>query len=109
MIDETSREASSTISRAAIKLTAAAVFFTLPITGYLSQHTAHAATSEESVQEPSPQSEHQAAQSEHAAHQVPSKRPEQTSPGPTMTLAQVEQIAMQNNPTLGQAEGAIRA
>jgi cobalt-zinc-cadmium efflux system outer membrane protein len=110
MIDETPREASYTISRAAIKLTAAAVFFTLLISSYPSQRTAHAATSGQSVQETAPQSERPAAQSDHTLHQTPAAPATQIAPaGPVMTLADIERLAMQNNPTLAQAESAIRA
>lgn len=109
MIDETPREASFAVSRAAIRLTAAAVFFTLLIAGYLS-HTAHAAISGQSVQEMSPQSERSATQSEHTGPQTPKAQTTPSIPaGPAVTLAEVERIAMQNNPTLAQAEAAIRA
>lgn len=110
MIDETPREASYTISRAAIKLTAAAVFFTLLISSYLSQRTAHAARSGQSVQETSPQPERPATQSDHTVHQTPTAQAKQNIPaGPVMTLADIERLAVQNNPTLAQAESAIRA
>lgn len=109
MIAVMPREASFAVSRAAIRLTAAAVFFTLPFAGYLS-HTAHAATSGQSVQEASPQSERPVTESDHTRHQTPNAQATQNMPpGPAMTLAEVERIAMQNNPTLAQAEAAIRA
>lgn len=47
---------------------------------------------------------------EHAGHQMPGAPPAQNVPaGPVMTLAEMERMAMQNNPTLAQAEAAIRA
>jgi len=110
MIDETPREASYTITRVAIKLTAAAVFFTFLIAGYLSQRTANAAISGQTVQEVSPQPERPATQSDHNMHQTPNAQATQSTPaGPALTLAEVERIATQNNPTLAQAEAAIRA
>lgn len=48
----------------------------------------------------------------HAGHQMqtPTTQAQQTAPaGPMMTLADVERTALQNNPTLAQAESAIRA
>jgi len=108
MIDETPGEAWYTILRAAIKLTAAAVCFTLLISSYLSPRAADAATSRQSVQETTPQSEHPATQqSDHTVHQTPTAQ--NTPVGPVTTLADIERLAMQNNPTLAQAESAIRA
>lgn len=47
---------------------------------------------------------------EHSGHQDPATSVQQrTAPGPEMTLAELERIAFQNNPTLAQAEAAIRA
>lgn len=47
---------------------------------------------------------------EHAGHQLPAATVQQrTAPGPEMTLAELERIASQNNPTLAQADAAIRA
>jgi outer membrane protein, heavy metal efflux system len=110
MIDEAPREASYTIPLAAIKLVAAAALFTLVMAGYPSQATAYAATSGQSVQEAAPQSERPATQSDHSAHQTPTAQAAQNTPaGPVMTLADIERMAMQNNPTLAQAESAIRA
>jgi cobalt-zinc-cadmium efflux system outer membrane protein len=110
MIDETPREASYAISRAAIKLTAAAVVFTLVIAGYPPQPAAHAAISGQSVQEASPQSDRPVTQSDQGPHQAPNAQAKQDMPaGPAMTLSEVERIATQNNPTLAQAEAAIRA
>ena len=110
MIDETAREASFTISRAAIKLTAAAVVFTLQIAGYPSQPAARAVISGQSAHEASPQSERQVTQSDHTLHQTPNAQTPQNPPsGPAMTLSDVERMAAQNNPTLAQAEAAIRA
>lgn len=107
MIDETPREASYAISRAAIRLTAAAVAFTLLVAGYLSQATANAAIS---VQETPSQSELPVAQSDHRGHQPLNAQTTQNIPaGPAMTLSEVERLATQNNPTLAQAEAAIRA
>lgn len=109
MIDKAPYEASYPISRAGIKLTAAAVFFTLLIAGYLSQGAAQAATSGQSVQEAPPLSERPPVQSIHAVHQTLNAQPAQNIPaGPVMTLSEVEGIATQNNPTLAQAEAAIR-
>ena len=48
----------------------------------------------------------------HAGHQMqtPSGQSQQNVPtGPVMTLAEIERTALQNNPTLAQAEAAIRA
>ncbi|HKY03951.1 MAG TPA: TolC family protein, partial [Blastocatellia bacterium] len=50
------------------------------------------------------------AQQEHAGHQMPEATAKQTRVlGPPVTLAELERMASQNNPTLAQAEAAIRA
>jgi len=50
------------------------------------------------------------ATTQHAEHQARETIPQQTRVlGPPMTLADLERIASQNNPTLSQAESAIRA
>ena len=74
MIDKTPYEASYTISRADIKLTAAALFLAFVIAGVLSQSTADAATSGQSAQDASPQSERPAAQSDRPG-QTDAERP----------------------------------
>jgi outer membrane protein, heavy metal efflux system len=51
-----------------------------------------------------------AAPGQHAGHQATETTPQQTRVlGPPMTLADLERMASQNNPTLAQAESAIRA
>lgn len=51
-----------------------------------------------------------AAPEQHAGHQATETTPQQTRVlGPPVTLADLERMAAQNNPTLAQAESAIRA
>jgi outer membrane protein, heavy metal efflux system len=42
-------------------------------------------------------------------HQHPAQKPEAVLPGPTLTLDELLQMAMKNNPTLGQADASVRA
>ena len=128
------RQALRANSRARIKSAVAAMFFTLLIAGYLSERATQAALLSQTAKatnmaemqhqhggqsaQPQPQATPQQPQSKqqqsdpHAGHQMqtPTTQPQQTAPtGPVMTLADVERTALQNNPTLAQAESAIRA
>ena len=101
-----------------------------PVRGEAGPHPSGQATTTPSVQQPAQQAgrrQHQTGQSEqragdsaqspqpqratgsqHAGHQV--SPAQQAAPaGPVMTLADIERMAAQNNPTLAQAEAAIRA
>lgn len=95
------RAAVFTNSKGAIKVAVATTFLIFLLAGFQLQRTVHAAQS---------QPPRQPAQSEHAGHQKPSSQTAQDVPsGAVITLAEVERIAIQNNPTLAQAEAAIRA
>jgi outer membrane protein, heavy metal efflux system len=111
MIDETSHQASSCSSIAASRT--AALIFALLIAACLLQPVTDAATFAQAVAAKNQQADRhdaQSAQSEHAGHQTRTTQPAQAIPqGPLITLAELERIAMQNNPTLAQAEAAIRA
>ena len=62
------------------------------------------------VAEPSQQQGAPATQHQHAGQQPTGTQTRQSAPmGPVLTLADVERMAIQNNPTLAQAEAAIRA
>lgn len=110
MIDKTPLSASYSVSRAAIKVAAAVVLMAV-IAGPLLQRSILAAPLGQAVQGPSIQSEQQQpTQSQHAPHPMASPGLTQNvPPGPVMTLSEAEQLAIQNNPTLAQAEAAIRA
>ncbi|MCI0486583.1 MAG: TolC family protein [Blastocatellia bacterium] len=45
----------------------------------------------------------------HANHRMPGNQARHSPSGPALTLAELERMALQNNPTLAQAESAIRA
>ena len=100
------------------KRVVAAVLFSFVLAMFLSQRAIRAAQHQHGQPPAQPQATPQQTQSSqpqgnpHAGHQMqpPAAPAQQTTPaGPVMTLADVERTALQNNPTLSQAEAAIRA
>jgi outer membrane protein, heavy metal efflux system len=110
MIDETPKQASRSCCGTVIR---PAVIITLLIAACLSQRMTDAATLAQSLAPKNLQADQQDAQSaqgEHAGHQTQTTQSAQSVPqGAALTLAELERLATQNNPTLGQAEAAIRS
>jgi outer membrane protein, heavy metal efflux system len=92
--------------RVAVQIAGTILFITFSITfgGYSVEAIACAALLQQ------PQRQGQTQQSEHAGHHRPKNEPQQTAPsGPGLTLADLEKMALEANPTISQAEAATRA
>lgn len=121
MQKKTARAARQASPPAAVKTAAAALFFTLLVAGIVSEQAGHARTLGQEPQ--SKPNEMQAGHNQeeakaqkpstggdqHAGHQRQSQTQQPAPSGPSLTLADIERMALQNNPTLAQAESAIRA
>jgi cobalt-zinc-cadmium efflux system outer membrane protein len=104
-------------TRAVLRFAAVAAVFAFISVLFVSQRTASAALHliedqgqtpvRQQPQQPAPQPTSQ--QGEHAGHQTPAVSAQQATTGPMLRLEELERMAMEANPTLQQAEAAIRA
>ncbi|HEX9000090.1 MAG TPA: TolC family protein, partial [Blastocatellia bacterium] len=104
-------------NRAVLRFAAAAGVFAFISVLFVPQRTASAALHliqdqgqtpvRQQPQQPAPQPTSQ--QGKHASHQTPAVSVQQSTTGPMLRLEELERMAMEANPTLQQAEAAIRA
>lgn len=103
------RAARAARPRAVLRFAAAVAGFAFITVLLVSQRTASAALHSLQDQGQTPVQQQTSQEGNHAGHQTPAVNTQQTTAGPVLRLADLERMATQNNPTLAQAEAAIRA
>ncbi len=95
--------------RAVYRIAVSYIFFAFFLTAFLTQPEVKAARLSQTASTQSPSAPAPPPRDEHTAHQMRATINQQAAQTPALRLEDLERMALQGNPTLAQAEAAIRA